>query len=100
MALVIWCRHDEYRQQLIEHLVDVKLKHWDKEIRILASKSLGKLVHAPKAAEFIGGDMLKSLVSIVCDRLAMLIVDQVAGATSDDLCERHGCLLGAAEVNV
>jgi hypothetical protein len=32
------------RTALLKHLVDVKLAHWDPEIRVLAAKSLARLV--------------------------------------------------------
>ena len=33
-------RFEEYQQFLINHLINVKLHHWDKEIRELSAKAL------------------------------------------------------------
>ena len=37
-------RFEEYRYHLIHHLISVTAKHWDKSMRILASKALYNLV--------------------------------------------------------
>ena len=37
-------RFEEYRYHLIDHLTSVTAKHWDKSMRILASKALYTLV--------------------------------------------------------
>lgn len=36
-------RYDEYRQHLIEFLVQTKLVHWDRPVRELAAQALAKL---------------------------------------------------------
>ncbi|KAI8979034.1 armadillo-type protein [Pilobolus umbonatus] len=36
--------HTEYRYELIHHLITITAKHWDKPMRILASKTLAKMV--------------------------------------------------------
>lgn len=35
--------YDEYTQPLVDHLVDLKVEHWDSAIRELAAKALNKL---------------------------------------------------------
>lgn len=37
--------HTEYTQPLIDHLVDLKIEHWDCAIRELAAKALNKITH-------------------------------------------------------
>ncbi|KAM9296416.1 tubulin-specific chaperone D [Gastrophryne carolinensis] len=71
----------EYTAAMIDHLVEMKINHWDGVIRELASKSLHNLT--PIAPEY----MIKS----VLPRLLPL-------TTGSDLHTRHGAILGCAEV--
>lgn len=42
-----------YRQPLLEHLVYVKLRHWDRAVRELAAAALASLT--PEDAPFVAG---------------------------------------------
>lgn len=37
-------RHEEYRDSMIEHLVNVSLRHWDMSMRELAAQSLHRIL--------------------------------------------------------
>jgi hypothetical protein len=39
-------RFEEYRKSLVEHLVDVKIQHWDKSLRELSAKALDCITEA------------------------------------------------------
>lgn len=76
-------KFEEYQTPIIRHLADVKLLHWDVEIRSLSSKSLSrisKLNHRYTAIE-----VLPKLLH---------------QCFHDDLVVRHGSLLGVAETVV
>jgi hypothetical protein len=76
-------KFEEYQTPIIRHLADVKLLHWDVEIRSLSSKSLSrisKLNHRYTAIE-----VLPKLLH---------------QCFHDDLVVRHGSLLGVAEMVV
>lgn len=66
----------EYHPALLSHLVEVKMCHWDAELRHLAAQSLGRLVAADPAA--------------VCQRL---VGNVLPAALSIDLHGRHGAVL-------
>ncbi|CAH1795099.1 unnamed protein product, partial [Owenia fusiformis] len=70
----------EYTTALIDHLVDVKIHHWDMVIRDLAGSALHNLV--PAAPEYIINNALPKLVPM---------------AVSIDLCTRHGSVVAIAE---
>ncbi|XP_066442749.1 tubulin-specific chaperone D [Eleutherodactylus coqui] len=71
----------EYTTSMIDHLVEMKINHWDIVIRELSTKALHNLT--PVASEY----MTKS----VFPRLLPL-------ATGTDLHTRHGAILACAEV--
>lgn len=71
----------EYRSGIISHLYTIKLFHWDPTIRQLSAKSLGGL--ASLDTTYIKTNVLPSLV---------------IKSTNQDLCVRHGALLGLSEI--
>ncbi|KAA0174646.1 hypothetical protein FNF27_03769 [Cafeteria roenbergensis] len=70
-----------YRGALLEHLVGVKLRHWDVDVRRLSARALAYL--APLQPEWAASDLLPRLT---------------AETTSADLLVRHGATLAIAEV--
>ncbi|CAO0797055.1 unnamed protein product [Mucor circinelloides] len=76
-------KFEEYRYHLIEHLISVTAKHWDKSMRILASKALYTLV--PLDPQYF-----------IDKALAYLIPN----ATSTDMQVSHGALLAIAEISL
>lgn len=74
-------KFDEYQKPIIDHLSNVKLNHWDIEIRSLASRSLARISHLN--AHYCSKEILPKLLE---------------QSFSDDLAVRHGALLGAAEM--
>eukprot|EP00124_Ichthyophonus_hoferi_P000418 Ihof_evm11s15 gene=Ihof_evmTU11s15 len=72
----IIAQYSDYTMSLVDHLAQVKLRHWDVKIRALAAEGLAKL--APYAYLYI----CQGLIS-------QLVVD----GTSRDLPTRHGALL-------
>ncbi|KAF7732752.1 hypothetical protein EC973_000024 [Apophysomyces ossiformis] len=73
-------KFEDYRYHLIQHLVTVTSKHWDKAMRTLASKALYRLV-ALDPIYFI-------------DRV---LPDLIPCATSTDLLVSHGAMLAIGE---
>ncbi|VVD01854.1 unnamed protein product [Leptidea sinapis] len=73
--------YPEYGQNLIDHLVDLKVEHWDLAIRELAAKSLNKLTD--KMPEYVATEILPKLVK---------------KTESIDLNIRHGAILAVGEV--
>ncbi|XP_078011895.1 tubulin-specific chaperone D isoform X3 [Phascolarctos cinereus] len=71
----------EYTQSMIDHLIDMKINHWDGVIRGLSTKALHNLT--PQAPEYI--------TAIVFPRLLPLAVCM-------DLHTRHGAILACAEI--
>ncbi|TRY90297.1 hypothetical protein DNTS_012375 [Danionella cerebrum] len=72
---------EEYTKPLIDHLVAMKVNHWDGAIRELAAKALHNLtVQAP---EYMASSVLPQLLPM---------------ATGMDLHGRHGAILGCAEI--
>ncbi|KAB0368052.1 hypothetical protein FD755_021376, partial [Muntiacus reevesi] len=71
----------EYTQPMIEHLVTMKINHWDGAIRELAAKALRNLAH--RAPEHTARDVFPRLLSMT---------------QSPDLHTRHGAVLACAEV--
>ncbi|XP_069810141.1 tubulin-specific chaperone D isoform X2 [Dendropsophus ebraccatus] len=71
----------EYTTAMIDHLVEMKINHWDNVIRELSTRALHNLT--PVASEY----MIKS----VLPRLLPL-------ATGTDLHTRHGAILACAEI--
>uniref|UniRef100_A0A8C2UFH5 Tubulin-specific chaperone D n=1 Tax=Coturnix japonica TaxID=93934 RepID=A0A8C2UFH5_COTJA len=71
----------EYTQPMIDHLVNMKINHWDSAIRELATKALHNLT--PRAPEY--------MANVVLPRLLPLSV-------GIDLHTRHGAILACAEI--
>ncbi|CEP19812.1 hypothetical protein [Parasitella parasitica] len=74
-------KFEEYRYHLIDHLLSVTAKHWDKSMRILASKALYTLV--PLDPQYF---IEKALIFLI------------PNATSTDMQVSHGALLAIAEI--
>ncbi|XP_018612847.2 tubulin-specific chaperone D [Scleropages formosus] len=71
----------EYTKPMIDHLVAMKINHWDKSIRELATKALHSLT--PQAPEYMANIVLPQLLTM---------------ATNMDLHGRHGAILACAEI--
>ncbi|NXC84651.1 TBCD protein, partial [Cercotrichas coryphoeus] len=71
----------EYTQPMIDHLVNMKINHWDSVIRELATKALHNIT--PQAPEH--------MANVVLPRLLPLSV-------GSDLHTRHGAILACAEI--
>ncbi|NXJ76277.1 TBCD protein, partial [Trogon melanurus] len=71
----------EYTQPMIDHLVNMKINHWDSVIRELSTKALHNLT--PRAPEY--------MANVVLPRLLPL-------AVGTDLHTRHGAILACAEI--
>ena len=73
-----------YRHALREHVLRVKIRHWDPAVRALAAKSLAALaVSAPLDASWVNDVALPALLP---------------GTTSPELFTRHGSILALAEL--
>jgi tubulin-specific chaperone D len=74
-------QYDEYRQPLVDHLLEHKYNHWDQTIRELASQAL------------------YNLTALCPDYMAFVVVPALLKqAHSVDLNTRHGALLSLGEV--
>ncbi|XP_063824172.1 tubulin-specific chaperone D [Ostrinia nubilalis] len=73
--------YPEYTQPLVDHLVDLKVEHWDCAIREIAAKALNKLTF--KIPEYVATVILPKLV---------------VKTESIDLNVRHGAILAIGEV--
>ncbi|XP_040292612.1 tubulin-specific chaperone D [Bufo bufo] len=71
----------EYTAALIDHLVELKINHWDIVIRELSTKALHNLT--PVASEYMATSVLPRLLPLT---------------TVTDLHTRHGAILGCAEI--
>ncbi|XP_016895946.1 tubulin-specific chaperone D isoform X2 [Cynoglossus semilaevis] len=71
----------EYTTAMIDHLVAMKINHWDSAIRELASEALHNLT--PQAPDYMATTVLPKLLSM---------------AVGMDLQSRHGAILACAEV--
>ncbi|NWI51504.1 TBCD protein, partial [Calyptomena viridis] len=71
----------EYTQPMIDHLVNMKINHWDSVIRELSTKALHNVT--PRAPEY--------MANVVLPRLLPLSV-------GSDLHTRHGAILACAEI--
>uniref|UniRef100_A0A8C3QR79 Tubulin-specific chaperone D n=1 Tax=Cyanoderma ruficeps TaxID=181631 RepID=A0A8C3QR79_9PASS len=71
----------EYTQPMIDHLINMKINHWDSVIRELATKALHNIT--PQAPEY--------MANVVLPRLLPLSV-------GSDLHTRHGAILACAEI--
>ena len=74
-------KFEEYQTAIIHHLSDVKLTHWDQDIRQLSSKSLAQI--AKRCPAYCASNILPKLLKQCFD---------------DDIVIRHGSLLGCAEL--
>ncbi|KAG2210327.1 hypothetical protein INT47_003312 [Mucor saturninus] len=74
-------KFEEYRYHLIQHLISVTAKHWDKSMRVLASKALYNLVALDP--QYFLDTALPYLVP---------------HATSKDMQVSHGAMLAIAEI--
>ncbi|XP_030384442.1 tubulin-specific chaperone D [Scaptodrosophila lebanonensis] len=76
-------QYEEYRQPLIDHLVQRKVGHWDASIRELTAKALHKLAfRAP-------------------DYMAAVVLPQLLAKTDTiDINARHGCVLAMGEITL
>ncbi|XP_052740499.1 tubulin-specific chaperone D [Bicyclus anynana] len=72
--------YPEYTRPLLDHLVTLKLEHWDCAIRDLAARALSKLTD--KIPEYVATEVLPKLVK---------------KTESIDLNIRHGAILGIGE---
>eukprot|EP01038_Epipyxis_sp_PR26KG_P010204 gene10204-13728_t len=73
---------EDIRIALVIHLSTIKLFHWDREIRLLASKSLPKLL----------------LINTESSLLVDVIQDLIKCCLSPALTIRHGSIIGIAEI--
>ncbi|XP_062389202.1 tubulin-specific chaperone D [Sardina pilchardus] len=71
----------EYTKPMIDHLVAMKVNHWDGAIRELATKALHNLT--PKAPEYMADSVLPQMLPM---------------ATGMDMHGRHGAILACAEI--
>ncbi|XP_053850363.1 tubulin-specific chaperone D isoform X1 [Vidua macroura] len=71
----------EYTEPMIDHLVNMKINHWDSVIRELSTKALHNIT--PRAPEY--------MANVVLPRLLPLSV-------GSDLHTRHGAILACAEI--
>ncbi|KAM4598518.1 tubulin-specific chaperone D [Polymixia lowei] len=71
----------EYTKSMIDHLVAMKINHWDGAIRELATKALHNLT--PQAPDYMATTVLPQLLPV---------------ATAIDLHSRHGAILACAEI--
>ncbi|XP_041362453.1 tubulin-specific chaperone D-like [Gigantopelta aegis] len=72
---------EEYTKSMIDHLVHMKISHWDSSIRLLAAKGLHNLT--PKDPEYLAQTVMPQLIAMT---------------SSIDLYHRHGSILAAAEI--
>ncbi|XP_065052344.1 tubulin-specific chaperone D-like [Rhopilema esculentum] len=78
---VFVAKFPEYTQAIIDHLVDYKVCHWDRNVRQLASQSLAKLTAV--SPHYMKCNVFPSILLLI---------------NSTDLNTRHGALLAVAEV--
>ncbi|XP_010786645.1 tubulin-specific chaperone D [Notothenia coriiceps] len=71
----------EYTEAMIDHLIAMKINHWDSVIRELATKALHNLT--PQAADYMATTVLPKLLPM---------------AVGIDLHGRHGAILACAEI--
>ncbi|XP_034474683.1 tubulin-specific chaperone D [Drosophila innubila] len=76
-------QYEEYRQTLIDHLVQRKVGHWDSAIRELTAKALHKFTY--RAPEY----------------MAAVVMPQLLAKTETiDVNARHGCVLAMGEITL
>ncbi|XP_051653434.1 tubulin-specific chaperone D [Manacus candei] len=71
----------EYTQPMIDHLVNMKINHWDSVIRELSTKALHNMT--PRAPEYMANMVLPRLLPL---------------SVGSDLHTRHGAILACAEI--
>ncbi|XP_071968767.1 tubulin-specific chaperone D isoform X2 [Engystomops pustulosus] len=71
----------EYTRYMIDHLVEMKINHWDSVIRELSTKALHNLT--PVASDYMTRSVLPRLLPL---------------STGTDLHTRHGAILACAEI--
>ncbi|NXM31164.1 TBCD protein, partial [Oxyruncus cristatus] len=71
----------EYTQPMIDHLVNMKINHWDSVIRELSTKALHNIT--PQAPEYMANMVLPRLLPL---------------SVGSDLHTRHGAILACAEI--
>lgn len=81
-----------YHSNFITHLIQYKLDHWDKEIRILAAKSLARLILLEQ--KFYDKDDKNQNFKDNYDMLELLLNN----CLSDNISLRHGSLLATGYV--
>jgi hypothetical protein len=69
----------EYTSALLQHLADVKLRHWDRALRALAAMGLAAL--APVAAAQLAGQALPQLLKLVTDDVLEVRTGAVLGVS-------------------
>ncbi|CAB1350261.1 unnamed protein product, partial [Coregonus sp. 'balchen'] len=72
----------EYTRPMIDHLVAMKINHWDGVIRELATKALHNLT--PQAPDYMAATVMPQLLPV---------------ALGIDLHSRHGAILASAEIS-
>ena len=75
-------QYDEYRIVLVDHLYKIKLQHWDQNIRLLSSQTLGKLTVLD--INHVGQTVVPYLLRNSLDERNVHL--------------RHGSVLGLAEI--
>lgn len=55
-------QYPEYRQPLADHLLNIKLRHWERSLRELASKALAALM--PSQPEFFQTTAVDTLLPL------------------------------------
>ena len=78
------CGFPGYHKALIHHLVDAKIRHWDKELRLLAAQAVGRLTPLGGGPAYVENEIIPILVAN-------------AQHKTDVLC-RHGSLHALSEV--
>ncbi|ALC39422.1 CG7261 [Drosophila busckii] len=76
-------QYEEYREPMIDHLVQRKVGHWDAAIRELVAKALHKLTR--RAPRYMAAVVLPQLL---------------AKTETIDLNARHGCVLAMGEITL
>jgi hypothetical protein len=69
----------EYTSALLQHLAEVKLRHWDRALRALAAMGLAAL--APVAAAQLAGHALPQLLKLVTDDILEVRTGAVLGVS-------------------
>ena len=100
-AFSLLYRYGDYRLYMIEHLITLKICHWDTHIRSLACRTLYAMVDRDTALflEKIFPELVRkaSFMYTISSHHHHLF-QQIPRALSDDLAERHGCLMSISEI--